>query len=105
MLRSIMAAVVVLALAITAMLVVDTATASAPEEATYPAGSVCRLEYDPRGGGNDDVVTLVGNGIPTFTIRFHNGRWDQISFHDAVIPVDGKVSWKPCPIIVYPAPR
>lgn len=94
MLRS-MIVVVVLTLAITAVLSIDTTVvASAPEEVAYPKGTVCFLGYEERSG---NVVTLSGVGIPNFTVRIHNGLWDQISFHNAMIPIRN-LSVLPCPL-------
>lgn len=106
MLRSITVAVAIavvgLALALASMVAVDGTSASAPVEKTFPEGSVCLLIYQPR--NSEDVVALFGPGIPTFTVRWHDG-WDQISFegNNATIPIEGAV-WKTCPIFPLPLP-
>ena len=104
MLRSIAVAgaviVAILTLALTSMMAVDAANASTPKEVTFESGTVCSLKYDPRGGGTDDIVILEGNGIPTFTLRYHHD-WSHISFYDAAIPVDG-VWPELCPVSYPP---
>lgn len=102
MLRSITKTVAVtvigLALVVLASIVAtDAANAAAPKEKTFPEGSVCFVIFQPH--GSDSAVALFGPGIPEFTVRLHNGEWDQISFagNNAVTPV-ASVWWSPtCP--------